>query len=64
MNLKSVIVVYVDLAGADAMIEHILDGSLSEYHPSVTVGSSLHGYPIPMMTPDGRIESDERSSET
>jgi hypothetical protein len=57
--MRSVILVYVDQAGASKMIEHILDGSLAEYKPSVTVGSSLHGYRIPMMTSTGEIESND-----
>lgn len=56
MNLKSVIIVYVDLDGADDMIKHILDDSLKQYHPSVTVGSSLYGVRIPMMNAQGEVE--------
>src|SRR3954465_5968507 len=35
---KTVILVCVDPPGAAKMIEHVLDGSLKEFHPSVTVG--------------------------
>jgi hypothetical protein len=61
LALRSAIVVYIDLAGAPEMIEHILHGNddLKKYKPTVTVGSSLYGVRIPMMDREGRLPTDE-----
>lgn len=61
LALRSAIIVYIDLAGAPEMIEHILHGNdnLKKYKPTVTVGSSLHGIHIPMMDREGRLPVDE-----
>lgn len=55
--MKTVIVVYIDSDGVAPMVEHILDGSLKQYKPHLTVDSSLHGYRIPMMNAKGEVES-------
>lgn len=50
--MRTIIVVYVDYAGANKMIEHILDGSLKEFKPSLTVGASIQ--PIPVLDRSGK----------
>jgi hypothetical protein len=60
--MKTVILVYVNEDGVGPMVDHILDDSLKQYHPSVTVGSSLNGYPIPMMNAKGEVETDEQTA--
>jgi len=61
MKQRSAIIVYVNTDGVDKMIEHILDGSQRQHNPSLTVGSSLYGVHIPMMTRDGKVEEHEQA---
>lgn len=52
---RKVVLVYVNEDGVGKAIEHILDGTLRGHNVSVTVGSSLHGYHIPMMNSAGEV---------
>lgn len=40
------IVVYIDPEGVTPMVEHILDGSLKDFKPSLTVGHALMEIPV------------------
>ena len=53
--MRNTILVYIDTDGVDPMIQRILDGTLKEFKPTVTVDSSLHGVHIPMMDREGRL---------
>lgn len=56
---RTTIVVYVDDEGVDSMVEHILDGSLKQYKPSLTVGATIHV--IPVLDRNGRSSLNPKS---
>jgi hypothetical protein len=50
--VRETIVVYIDSEGVDSMVKHILDGSLKQHKPSLTVGAATH--PIPVLDRTGQ----------
>jgi hypothetical protein len=43
---RATIVVYVNRDGLDDAVNHILDGSLRQHNPSLTVDASVHVLPV------------------
>ena len=59
---RRVILLYIEEAGVPEAIDHIFDGRLKQYKPTVTVDNSIYGVTIPMMSKDGLVEGTQSAS--